>query len=224
LGDRGQVTVALAADGVEANPVTIEVLRHQYLNLDFETTARGQLWGWSLYGAGYQFLADSSVAYAGQQSLRIRNLTAVAPAYAQAYRAFPLGAVRGRNVRFSGFIETEGIARGSAGLGCIVNGASGNIFFDFPVGPSGATSWQQYSANCAVGPDATVVIVMVAQNGDGTAWFDNLTVDIDGLPYQPAPAPSIGEPPAAQLDWVRHKPQSRFPPRWRGRASTSYVP
>jgi uncharacterized protein (TIGR03437 family) len=86
LGGRGPVTVVLTADGAQANPVTIDVLRHQYLNLDFETTTRGELWDWSLYGPGYEIAADSSVAYSGQQSLRIRNLTAVPPAYAEAYQ------------------------------------------------------------------------------------------------------------------------------------------
>ena len=199
LQNRGPVAMVLVADGVEANPVTIDVLGRQYLNLDFETNLRGQVRDWTLTGSGYEFAADTSVAHSGQQSLRIRNLTAVAPAYAEAYQAFPLDAVRGRHLRFSGFIKTEGIHRGWAVLTCIVTGVSSST----SVGAFGATDWKQDTTECDVGSDATAVYLGVLQTGDGTAWFDSLTVEIDGLPYQPGPVPSAGEPLAAQLDWVR---------------------
>src|SRR5207244_532682 len=39
--------------------------------------------------------------------------------------------------------------------------------------------------------------------GTGTAWFDNLAIEIDGVPYAQPAAPYTGPPTDGQLSWVQ---------------------
>lgn len=71
------------------------------------------------------------------------------------------------------------------------------------IGPSGTTDWNQYWFDLDVSPDAVDVYFGALQTGDGTAWFDKVTVDVDGIRYLDGPAPYGGEPTAAQLNWLQ---------------------
>ncbi|MBZ5727769.1 MAG: hypothetical protein LAP87_22575 [Acidobacteriia bacterium] len=72
----------------------------------------------------------------------------------------------------------------------------------FGIGPSGTTDWRQYSFDLDVAPEAAGVVFGTLQTGDGAAWFDQVTITLDGVPYADAPAPYTGEPTATQLNWL----------------------
>jgi len=201
---RNRVDVMVSADGVPANTVQIELLQPSYLNLDFETSENGNVIGWGTGNAGYEVVVDTSVVQSGKQSLRIRNLTA-ATTFGVASSSFPVEAVRGHRIRYSGWIKTDRIQRGYAGLWWRVDGPSGTVLGFNNMqgsGASGTRDWTNYSFELEVSPDAVGIGFGVLQTGDGTAWFDNLSVTIDGSPYLEAPPPST-QPTDAQLNWVK---------------------
>lgn len=99
--------------------------------------------------------------------------------------AFPVAAAAGKQIRFSGYIRTEGITRGYAGLWWRNDGASGMLKLDnmSDRGPRGTTPWTQYAISMPVPADVKNIVFGVLHPGDGTAWFDSLQVEIDGVPY-----------------------------------------
>lgn len=98
---------------------------------------------------------------------------------------FPVGAAAGKRVRFSGFIKTEDVTDGFAGLWCRVDGASGVLAFDNMQnrGIKGTTDWREYSIELPVAANATNINFGALFPGKGTAWFDDFKVELDGKPY-----------------------------------------
>jgi erythromycin esterase len=161
-----------------------------YFNLDFETATRGRLWVWNQFGPGYEFALDTSVVVSGRQSLRIHYLNG--EQRSTATQNFPPEAGRGKRIRFSGFMKTDGITEGNAALWLRVDGPGGLISLDnAPFGTgSGTTDWRNYVIERDVSPDATSIVFGVFQFGNGTAWFDNFAIEVDGVPYVQAAAPN----------------------------------
>ncbi|MBZ5618737.1 MAG: erythromycin esterase family protein [Acidobacteriia bacterium] len=194
----------------------IAVAQEPYFNLDFETATRGQPWSWSGGGASYQIGVDTAVKYSGAESLRIRyisgqfgsSMAQLLPLTAlriHQQRPRPPGkTVRTHHVRFSGYMKTDAITQGNAGLWLRVDGAAGPISLDnAPSGiVNGTTDWQPFTIDRDIDPAAADVIFGAFQFGNGTAWFDNFALAVDGAPYPQPPPPYVGEPTTAQLDWV----------------------
>jgi len=184
-----------------------------YLNLDFETSSGGYVCGWLYNGLGYDLGLDPSVAFSGAQSFRIR---AVAPLNTEAWVAqwLPIETVRGRHVRLSGYLKTQGVTAGQAGLELLVYRNSDLVSID--QAPSGArngtTGWQQYAVGRDVSPDATEVLVEGFLHGvgndtypTGAAWFDNFAVEVDGAPLPQGAAPAGCDPTPEQVAWTKEK-------------------
>jgi erythromycin esterase-like protein len=101
---------------------------------------------------------------------------------------FPLQDARGKNVRYSGYIKTSGVTQGYAGLWWRVDGRSGVLAFDNMQnrGINGTRDWTRYEINLPVASDATNINFGALHAGDGSVWFDGLTVELDGQPYSNA--------------------------------------
>ena len=103
---------------------------------------------------------------------------------------FPLKAVAGKHVKYVGYIKTDGITRGFAGLWWRVDGEKGTkpLAFDNMQdrGATGTTPWTRYEISIDVPANATNVNFGILHTGDGTAWFDSLQVEVDGVPYKDA--------------------------------------
>lgn len=98
---------------------------------------------------------------------------------------FPVELAAGKRVRYSGWIKTEAITRGYAGLWWRVDGDEGKVLaFDNmrDRGPKGTTPWTRYEIVLEVPANATNINFGVIHPGDGTAWFDSLAVELDGAP------------------------------------------
>lgn len=50
-------------------------------------------------------------------------------------------------------------------------------------GATGSTDWKRYEISIDVPVNATKVLFGALQNGKGTAWFDSLQIEIDGVSY-----------------------------------------
>jgi erythromycin esterase-like protein len=114
--------------------------------------------------------------------------TASAPAsttsFGLASGTFPKDAAAGRKIRYSGYIKTEGVTA-YAGLWWRVDGPSGTLAFDNMQarGPKGTTDWQPFVIELPVDASVRNINFGVLMPGQGTAWFDDLAIEIDGQPY-----------------------------------------
>ena len=115
---------------------------------------------------------------------QIKN-SAGGPSFGVATAAFPVKDASGKRARFSGYIKTEGITTGFAGLWWRVDGASGELAFDNMQdrGVTGTTDWKRYDIELPVAADAKNINFGAILTGNGTAWFDGLSVELDGAPY-----------------------------------------
>jgi len=98
---------------------------------------------------------------------------------------FPVQAAKGKRIRYSGYIKTEGISRGWAGLWWRVDGRTGMLAFDNMQdrGAKGTSDWKRYEIELPVATDAQGIYFGTLHTGDGSAWFDGLSVEVDGAPY-----------------------------------------
>jgi erythromycin esterase-like protein len=100
--------------------------------------------------------------------------------------SFPVPPAAGKKVRFSGYIKTDKVTDGYAGLWWRVDGASGVLDFANlrDRAPKGTTDWKHYELEISVSTEATRINFGALLAGNGAAWFDGLTVELDGKPYE----------------------------------------
>ena len=99
--------------------------------------------------------------------------------------SFPVQAAIGHTVRYSGWIKSENVADGHAGLWWRIDGESGTLGFDNlrGRGPEGTTPWAQYEIELEVPAEAININFGALLTGSGTAWFDGLEIELDGKPF-----------------------------------------
>jgi erythromycin esterase len=197
------------------------------LNLDFERTGpdpRAPV-GWLFSGEGkppnacwYEVTTDDTVAHSGRRSLRLRARRHERGRFGYASLVLPAGFAAGRRLQFSGWVRTESVTDGYAGLWCRVDGQVGRdqvtLALDnsrdrfeerrgagrepelFDRGLRGTNSWTRRQIDIDVDGRATAIYFGTILNGLGTAWFDDLSLEVDGIPYAPA---------AADLDRVQRR-------------------
>jgi len=100
---------------------------------------------------------------------------------------FPIHEARGKRIRYSGWIRTEDVSNGCAGLWWRIDGEERgvNLGFDNMTdrGPRGTTDWTEYVIEMDVPPEAVNINFGVLLSASGTAWFDDLQVTLDGDPF-----------------------------------------
>jgi erythromycin esterase len=174
-------------------------------NLGFEAqSAHSRPAAWVVAGDGFEIVADSVAPLAGRFSLRTRWLAAVpysemSNKFAVARQSFPVARTAGRKLHLTGYIRTDGIRTGFAGLWMRVDGpAHAALAFDNMQqrGPRGTTPWTRYDIELPVDSGATDVIFGLLHPGDGTAWYDSLSLEVVGDPmpravasFRPDPRP-----------------------------------
>ena len=164
------------------------------VNGSFEAPAqRGMMMpaGWYAGGAGYSIRVDTVQAHSGSQSLRSERVdtamfSVMSGRFGVATQVLPAAAAAGRSVRFTGWIRTERVDEGYAGLWMRVDGNGGRFAFDnmYQRGVQGTTPWARYVVEVVVDSAATNLVFGVLHPGTGVAWFDSLTLEVFG-PAQP---------------------------------------
>jgi erythromycin esterase len=181
-----------------------------YLNLDFEDSAtkeKPKLWYTG--GFGYKITLDWHEADSGKASLCIESIVNDKSGrnFGVATSSFPVNDARGKKLRYSGYIKTDSVTDGYAGLWWRVDGPApeaGNLAFDNmgDRGVTGTTRWQKYSIELDIPVEAGSINFGVLLNGTGRAWFDNLKISLDGKTYrQVKPKPIV--PKREDLAWIR---------------------
>ncbi|MCH8148382.1 MAG: erythromycin esterase family protein [Planctomycetes bacterium] len=98
---------------------------------------------------------------------------------------FPKKAAAGKRIVYSGYIRTEQVTDGHAGLWWRVDGKSGVVGFDnmYDRGATGTADWKRYEIALDVDPEVVKINFGALLTGEGIAWFDGLQVEIGGRPY-----------------------------------------
>ncbi len=136
-----------------------------------------------------QFVAQNDPAYLATfaESASLVARSNGAPPFGVATGTFPMPVAAGKNVRFSGYIKTDRVSDGYAGLWWRVDGQAGtrSLAFDnmHDRGPTGTTDWTHYVIELPVDPNARNINFGLLMPAKGTAWFDDLTIELDGQPY-----------------------------------------
>ena len=108
--------------------------------------------------------------------------------FGTATATFPISAAAGKKLRFSGFIKTENVD-GAAGLWWRADGPDNKILAFNNMQQlhiSGTTDWKQYSFELPIAAEVRNINFGMLLSGGGTAWFDDLKVELDGVPYNDA--------------------------------------
>jgi hypothetical protein len=106
-------------------------------------------------------------------------------AFAYANTGLPGSVVAGKRVTIAGYMRSEDIAGGYAGLWMRADGPNGVLSFK-NLGQeniTGTTGWKRYEISLEVPANATGLSFGATQSGSGTAWLDAMEVTINGQPY-----------------------------------------
>ncbi|MEP6781410.1 MAG: erythromycin esterase family protein [Gemmatimonadaceae bacterium] len=152
---------------------------------------------WYAGGNGYEVIVDSIAPMTGKFSLRSKRLDPTpydsnAGNFGVATSSYPISAVAGRKLRLTGYIRSENINKGYAGFWMRVDGPCGSVAFDNMKtrGARGTTPWTRYEIELPVDSGAKGVVLGMLHPGDGSAWFDSLTIEVVGAPMsRTVPAP-----------------------------------
>jgi|GEM_PF-1113321 len=137
----------------------------------------------------YSFYSVDSVnRHGGKYSLcidwsnPIRNYTAAGYAIRQLYKA--------GKIKLTGFIKTENVKDGFAGLWMRLDSANYAMEFDNMAdhGITGTTEWREYSIEMTYDPEYVKrIIVGGIITGEGKMWLDDLHLTINGIDINQAP-------------------------------------
>ena len=194
--------LALTPAGAASRPAA-----HPFLDLDFEAPECSSGW---LQGASgdYDVQIDGSQAHSGRQSMEIHFASPLAwtPSYGIVQQDFPLDQALGRTLRLTAFLRTEGLTIGflemyggavdEDGNSVAATGLQGQ-------GPHGDTPWTPYTIEIAVPSSAREVYFGFRLAGNGTAWIDGLSVQVDGRPWADGKPASLAPPNRQALSWLR---------------------
>ncbi|MFN0245218.1 MAG: erythromycin esterase family protein [Planctomycetota bacterium] len=114
------------------------------------------------------------------------RLTGPRSTFGVATGSFPCDSARGKKIVFRGWIRTQDLTDGRAGLWWRADGPDGaTLAFDNMQdrGPSGTSEWAEYSLALDVPSEVVNINFGALMAGDGKAWFDDLTVELDGVAF-----------------------------------------
>jgi C-terminal processing protease CtpA/Prc len=132
----------------------------------------------------YQVILDSATKKSGKYSLLITKLGAESDF---GVIDFPISqAFEGKEIELKGYIKTENVNSGYAGLWLRLDGNEGKtVGFDNmnSRGVKGNTDWKSYSIKLDYnGDEVRAIHVGGLLASDGRAWFDGMEIFIDGKP------------------------------------------
>lgn len=134
------------------------------------------------------FLEVVDPAFAGEARETYKRATGTKRSkFGTGRMTFPIEQARGKRVRFSGWIRTDNVREGRAGLWWRIDGPERKTILGFDNmmdrGPSGTTDWAEYAIEMDVPQEAVNINFGVILSALGTAWFDDLQVSLDGEPF-----------------------------------------
>ncbi len=157
--------------------------------------------------SSYRLEADSLTHHGGRYALRIQ-----ATGQAKDENDFGVASQRvpvtfkGKTLKLTGFLITDQVQNGYAGLWMRVDGPEGVMAFDNmqkrPV--KGTTDWQQYTISLPLGGEAEAIYIGGLLPASGSMWLDDLTLTVDDKPLALAPPKPVAHYKAEQDTAFRH--------------------
>ncbi len=151
----------------------------QSFNLGFEQIKDALPENWQYFGnSGYSIYPDSSTVKSGKYSFVLESHGEVSGFKALAFN-LPNN-YNGKSIRLSGFIKTEAVSEGYAGLWMRIDP---QVEFDNmnDRGVTGTTDWKEYEIILPLNPKKTDKIVVGGLLvGKGKMWLDDFKISIDG--------------------------------------------
>lgn len=139
--------------------------------------------GWGKTGLepqNYEMHVDTSVKRSGNASATLRSTASVTEeGFAAAIQSIRPDEFRGKRVRLSGHLKSEGVA-GWGGLWLRVDAADPMVTLDFdnmenrPV--TGTSDWRKYDIVLDVPSEAEEIVYGFLLNGKGQLWADDLEI------------------------------------------------
>ena len=130
--------------------------------------------------------ADPEYAPALARASELALAPALVPqaAFGTASGTFPPEPALGKTIRFSGYIKTENVS-GYAGFWWRADARNQPAAFANlgDAAPKGTTDWHRYQLELSVPAKTNAIYFGPLLAGSGTAWFDDLQIEIDGQPY-----------------------------------------
>ncbi len=172
------------------------------LKLDF--TERGWPDGWTWGGKGYQIGFDAVTSDPCPLTLCMER---IGPGnFGVASQKLPVSGAPGARIKLSGYIRTENVKTGWAGLWLRIDGPPDeagsrpmlNLDNMRSRGPRGTTPRTCYEIEMDLPHEATEVALGAILKGDGRAWFDTIRVEADGDVLAQPEAPVK----ASYADWL----------------------
>ncbi len=96
------------------------------------------------------------------------------------FNSYPL-CFRGNQILLKGFLKTENVKNGYAGLWLRLDGEGGNLGFDNMKnrGLTGTNDWKEFSITLNFSEDVQTINAGALLVGEGIVWVDDLSVEID---------------------------------------------
>ena len=155
------------------------------LNLDFEKVENRMPKGWQINVPSKDFSVsmDSTIVKSGKYAMSIEFTGEIAGMQNGILLITP-EMYQGNKITLSGYIKTENVTQGWAGLGMLLNYEQEYLDMSNN-GITGTTDWQKYEISLNMNPTlAQSIIIGVLLEGNGKIWVDDLRVTIDGKDIQ----------------------------------------
>lgn len=177
----------------------------EFLNLDFEYEIQGSEIPrkWILNTNGYEIKLDKQEKSNLGKSLRVRSKDPKEGDIGGCSIPFPIELVKGKAIEFKGKIKTEGVRDGYAGIWWNAYNAEGPIGFDNMEdrGLQGSNEWTEVSIKMNIDTSATYIAFGGILSGQGTAWFDDFEVFVEGEMFRDL-TPRTTEPSKDERTWL----------------------
>lgn len=176
-------------------------------NLDFEDRIENSMTPkvWYIEGEGFDISLDKKIKFHNDLSLKISREKIIDDSYGMCAGVFPTDSVKGKEIKFSGWIKTQDVKNGYAGLWWRVADKENNTLQFENMnenGVSGSKEWSEVSITMDIDENAATINFGCLMTGEGSAWFDNLKISIDGEQFND----NVFEKEnltAKELDWLR---------------------
>jgi erythromycin esterase-like protein len=127
---------------------------------------------------------DFAPTLAHASELALAPSRAAQASFGTASGTFPTAPALGKTIRFSGYIKTENVSEYAGFWWRADIGTQPGSFANLgAAAPKGTTDWQRYELELPVPANATAIYFGPLLAGSGTAWFDDLQVEINGKAY-----------------------------------------
>ncbi|MDR1197472.1 MAG: peptidase S41 [Prevotellaceae bacterium] len=186
---------------VNANCQTVK--NESDLNIDFEKNEDGKPIGWNVDSQpNYSVSLDSKTVKSGKYAVAIEHKGN--SVYFQPVALVLPSNYEGKKITLSGYIKTENVTEGYAGLWMRIDGLNNGSFIAFDNmqgrGATGTSDWKKYEITLDMNPAETKqTIIGGLLSGNGKMWLDSLKITIDGVDIGDA-KPYIRESKPAEKD------------------------